>query len=235
VIAIPAIDIRGGRVVRLKHGRAEEETAYADDPVEVARRFTGDGATWLHVVDLDAAMGAGHNREVIRELIGAVDAQVQVAGGLRSPEALEDALAAGAARVVLGTAAVLDPGFLRASVERHDDRVVAAVDVDGDQVLVRGWKEPAGKLGEVLPRLEEEGAPRLLVTQVARDGTLSGPDIGLYTRLVERCGRPVLASGGVRDVDDLRALSATGVEAAIVGTALYEGHLTVARAIQAIK
>jgi phosphoribosylformimino-5-aminoimidazole carboxamide ribotide isomerase len=235
VIVIPAIDIRGGRVVRLKHGRAEEETAYADDPVEVARRFVAEGAMWLHLVDLDAAMGTGHNHEILGEVVGAAGAQVQVAGGLRSPQALDDALAGGAARLVLGTAAVLDPGFLRASVDRLGDRLIAAVDVDGDQVLVRGWKERAGKLGEVLPRLEEEGAPRLLVTQVARDGTLSGPDIGLYTRLVERCGRPVLASGGVRDVDDLRALSATGVEAAIVGTALYEGHLTVAQATQAIK
>lgn len=230
---MPAIDIRGGRVVRLVRGRPEQTTVYADDPAEVAGRYVADGAEWLHVVDLDAALGAGSNRDVVRRIAGSVGAWIQVGGGLRSLEAAADAVSAGAERVVLGTLPVRNPELLSAAVDRLGDRVVVAVDVDADEVRVDGWTHSAGKLEEVVPRLEAAGAPRFMATSIARDGTLEGPDVALYERLGRITERPVVASGGVRAAHDLRSLASTGVEAAIVGTALYEGTLTLAEALEA--
>jgi phosphoribosylformimino-5-aminoimidazole carboxamide ribotide isomerase len=226
VILVPAIDLRGGHAVRLTRGDPEAETVYADDPVAVARRFEAEGAVLLHVVDLDAALGTGDNREVVARICRAVSVPVQTGGGLRSLEAVEAALNAGAARAVLGTAAARDPEFVREAVARHGDRIVVAVDVRDGQVMVRGWREPAGELEAVVRLLAEAGAPRFLVTSIAVDGTLAGPDVALYRRVLALTDRPVLASGGVHDAGDLRGLGATGVEGAIVGKALYEGTLT---------
>jgi phosphoribosyl isomerase A len=229
VIVVPAIDLRGGRAVRLRHGDPEHETTYSEDPIRTAKQFEADGASLLHVVDLDAALGSGHNRDVVAAVCQAVSVPVQTGGGLRSLDAVEAALAAGAARAVLGTAAALDPGFVREAVERHGDRIVVSLDVQEDRVMVRGWREAAGSLDEVLGALD---APRFLVTSIAVDGTLEGPDLELSRRVLALTDRPVLASGGVRDVADLRALAETGVEGVVVGKALYEGTLTVRDALQ---
>lgn len=232
MIVIPAVDIRGGRAVRLTRGRPENERVYAEDPAEVAERFAREGAAWLHVVDLDAALGSGRNREAVRRTVAAAGIPVQVGGGLRSIEAVEETLTAGAERVVLGTEAVTDPEFLRLTISRFGERVVVSVDTEGDRAWVRGWTEEAGTLDDALERVAAAGAPRLLVTSVNRDGTMTGPDVDLYRRVLASAGRPVLAAGGVRSADDLRALADAGVEGVIVGTALYEGTLTVAEAVE---
>ncbi|MGH2684601.1 MAG: 1-(5-phosphoribosyl)-5-[(5-phosphoribosylamino)methylideneamino]imidazole-4-carboxamide isomerase [Actinomycetota bacterium] len=232
MIVIPAIDLRGGRVVRLVRGRPEEETGYSDDPAATAAAFVEEGARWLHVVDLDAALDEGDNRASLRRIV-AQGVDVQAGGGIRSHDEIDDLIDEGVARVVLSTAPILDPGFLRGAVDRHGDRIAVALDVEGDEVRIRGWTEGAGPVGETLGALQTAGAPRFLVTQISRDGTLEGPDQDLYRRLVERTDRPVMASGGVRDASDLRALAGTGVEAAIVGRALYEGTLSLADALEA--
>lgn len=235
MIVIPAVDIRRGRAVRLRQGRSDEETAYTDDPASAARSFLDAGAERLHVVDLDAAFGTGDNREAIRDVLASSGSGVQVGGGIRALDEVAALLEAGADRVVIGTEAVKTPAFLEAAVQRFGDAVIVALDVSGDRVRVRGWTDEAGTLDEALPRVLADGAPRLLVTQVSRDGTLEGPDLPLYEGLVGRTEVPILASGGVRGADDLRALSETGVEAVVVGKALYEGRLTLAEAMEAAK
>jgi phosphoribosylanthranilate isomerase len=232
VIVIPAVDLREGKVVRLRRGRPDEMTVYSRDPAETARVFVADGASWVHVVDLDAAFEVGDNRAVISDLARVAGTAIQVGGGLRSRSLVEEVLALGAARVVLGTEAIVDPAFLGACVERYGDRVVVALDTDGDEVKVRGWTEPAGGFAEVLERLVDAGAPRLLVTAIARDGTLEGPDLDLYQRVMDRADLPVLASGGVGSLEDLRRLARVEVEGVVVGKALYEGAFTLREAME---
>lgn len=232
MIVIPAVDIREGKVVRLRHGRLQEMIVYAHGPVEAARGFAEDGAQWVHIVDLDAAFDAGDNRSVIADVAREAGVPIQVGGGLRSLFVIEGVLAVGASRVVLGTEAILDQDFLVECVERYGDRVVVALDTDGDVVKVRGWTEPAGSFHEVLDRLVRTGVPRLLVTAITRDGTLKGPDLDLYRRLTG-VRIPVLASGGVASLGDLRALARVGVEGVIVGKALYEGAFTLREAMEA--
>jgi phosphoribosylformimino-5-aminoimidazole carboxamide ribotide isomerase len=234
VIVVPAIDLREGRVVRLLHGDPQAATEYGEDPVAAARRFEREGARLLHVVDLDAALGSGGNRKAVEAVCSSVDVPVQVGGGLRTLEALEDALAAGASRAVLGSAAVWSPDFVRQAVDRCGDRVVVAVDVRDGRAMARGWKEPGPPVLDLVPRLEAAGAPRYLVTSIAVDGTMEGPDLGLYRRFLELTDRPLIASGGVAGRDHLHALAGLGVEAAIVGRALYEGRLTLPHALEAV-
>lgn len=235
MIVVPAIDVRHGKAVRLHRGRPDEMTVYGDDPAEMAARLGAGGAALIHMVDLDAALGEGHNRPSILGAIRAAGVPVQVGGGLRSKEAVREVLEAGAARAVLGTEAVADPGFLRACVAEHGERVVVAVDTDVGEVRVRGWTEGAGHFGEVLARLADDGAPRFLVTAVARDGTLAGPDLDLYRRTVALTDRPVLASGGVGSLADLRALAGIGLEGVVVGKALYEGAFSLWDAVEALR
>ncbi|HUY96331.1 MAG TPA: 1-(5-phosphoribosyl)-5-[(5-phosphoribosylamino)methylideneamino]imidazole-4-carboxamide isomerase [Verrucomicrobiae bacterium] len=231
MLVIPAIDISRGRVVRLVGGDPARATVYGQDPVATARGFAAAGATLLHVVDLDAALGRGDNQDLLTRLCGAVAVAVQVGGGLRSPEAVAARLGAGAARVVLGTRAVGDPDFVAACVAAHGDRVVVALDVREGRVAVDGWRQLAGPLELVLARLEQVAAPRYLVTAIAGDGSLTGPDLDLYRQLTRATRRPVLASGGVADLADLQQLAACGVEGAIVGTALYQGRVDLAQAL----
>jgi phosphoribosylformimino-5-aminoimidazole carboxamide ribotide isomerase len=226
VIVIPAIDIRGGRVVRLTRGRPDEETVYAEDPTKVAERFAAAGAEWLHVVDLDAALGNGENRETVLRTIGSVGVSVQVGGGLRSRKAVEEVLEAGAARVVLGTEAVRNLDFLEDMVNGFGERIVVALDTDGERVRIEGWTQAAGRIEYALPALARAGAPRFLVTAIDRDGTLQGSDVALYRRVIDLSDRPVLASGGVAYGPDLSSLAALGVEGVVVGKALYEGTLS---------
>jgi len=217
--------------VRLRRGDPTQQTTYDAEPVDIARVFEQRGAETIHVVDLDAALGTGDNQDKITDICDAVMIPVQVGGGLRSVVNLMQAQIAGASRVVLGTAAVEDPDFVRSAVNRYRQRVVVAVDVQGDRVMVDGWKRDAGALQEVIPAMERANAPRFLVTSIGADGMMGGPDLDLYDRLRQVTMRPVQASGGVRNSEDLEALASLGVEAAIVGRALYEGTLPLEEAL----
>ena len=231
MIVIPAIDLRGGKVVRLVEGDPSRETVYSDDPVATAVRFEELGATWIHVVDLDAAFGAGSNGDTIRRMSARVSAQLQVGGGLRSAEAIGAAFQIGAARVVLGTNAI-DQRFLRSAIERHGDRIVVALDIRDQRVMLHGWQEQGPSVEQLVSHLERAGVARYLVTSIASDGRLEGPDLDLYRRVLGLTERPVIASGGISSVEDLRALSDLGVEGAVVGKALYEGALDLPDALQ---
>ena len=217
--------------MRLRRGDPSQQTTYDAEPVDIARVFEQRGAETIHVVDLDAALGTGENQDTITDICDAVMIPAQVGGGLRSVVNLMQAQIAGASRVVLGTAAVEDPDFVRSAVNRYRQRVVVAVDVQGDRVMVDGWKRDAGALQEVIPAMERANAPRFLVTSIGADGMMEGPDLDLYDRLRQVTMRPVQASGGVRNSEDLEALAALGVEAAIVGRALYEGTLPLEEAL----
>jgi phosphoribosylformimino-5-aminoimidazole carboxamide ribotide isomerase len=225
MIVIPAIDLRGGRAVRLRRGDPTEETAYDDHPVEVAERFQEQGARRLHVIDLDAALGEGDNREEIRDICRAVVVPVQVGGGIRSLEAAAAVFEDGAARVILGTAAAADASFVERAVEEFAERVVVAVDVRGGRLMLDGWREEGPELEPAIAGLNDAGSPRYLVTAIARDGTLEGPDLTLYRQVLKLTDRPVIASGGVRNADDVWALRDAGCEAAVTGKALYEKTL----------
>lgn len=225
MIAIPAIDLRGGRCVRLFRGDFGAETVYDEDPVEVAVRFQTDGARRLHVVDLDAARGSGSNREIVREICRAVAIPVQLGGGLRSIPAIEEALEDGAARAILGTAAALDGGFVEEAVGHVGDRVVVAVDTRAGRLMTHGWQAEGPLVQEAIPALTAAGAPRFLVTSIQKDGTMDGPDLDLYRLVFRLTDRPVIASGGVRVADDVRELRDLGLEAVVVGKALYSGTL----------
>jgi phosphoribosylformimino-5-aminoimidazole carboxamide ribotide isomerase len=232
VIVIPAIDLRGGHAVRLLRGNPEDVTTYADDPISVAVRFQDEGARRLHVIDLDAALGDGDNRAVIHDICQAVAIPVQVGGGVRTLEAVEQVIELGAARAILGTTAALDPSFVARAVEEQAERVLVAVDVRGGRVMVKGWQEEGPDLEPALSALEEAGAPRYLVTAIARDGTLDGPDLRLYKQVLALTERPVIASGGVRTADDIWALRDVGCEAAVTGKALYEKTLKLSQVIR---
>ena len=225
MIVIPAIDLRGGRAVRLRRGDPSEETAYANDPVEVAQRFQEQGARRLHVIDLDAALGEGDNREAITAICRAVVVPVQVGGGIRSLESAAAVFEAGAARAILGTAAAADASFVARAVEEFAERVVVAVDVRGGHLMIDGWREEGPALETAMAGLNDAGAPRYLVTAIARDGTLDGPDLTLYRQVLKLTDRPVIASGGVRNAEDVWALRDVGCEAAVTGKALYEKTL----------
>ncbi len=229
MIVIPAIDLRGGRAVRLLRGNPDDETAYADDPVEVAVRFQEEGARRLHVIDLDAALGGGDNRAVVDAICKAVVVPVQVGGGVRTLENIAEVVELGAARAILGTSAALDPSFVARAVEEFAERVLVAVDVRGGRVMVKGWTEEGPALEEIVPALNDAGSPRYLVTAIARDGTLDGPDLRLYRQVLGLTDRPVIASGGVRTAEDVWELRDVGCEAAVTGKALYEKTLKISQ------
>ncbi len=225
MIVIPAIDLRHGRCVRLFRGNVGAETVYDDDPVEVARRFEADGARRLHVVDLDAAREEGSNRDIVKDICRNVAVPVQLGGGLRTIAAVEQAITDGAARAILGTAAALDPNFVAQAVESADGRVVVSVDVREGRVRTHGWEREGPLLEEAVAALHAAGTPRFLVTAIDRDGTMDGPDLELYARMLELTDRPVIASGGIRVADDVWALRELGLEACVVGKAMYSGTL----------
>jgi phosphoribosylformimino-5-aminoimidazole carboxamide ribotide isomerase len=237
----PAIDLRGGRCVRLHQGDFARETVYGDDPVAVARRFVADGAPWLHVVDLDAARtGEPVNRAVVAAVAAAVDVPVQSSGGVRDEDAATALLDAGVTRVVVGTAAVEDPDLVARLAAAHPGRVAVGLDTRSGEVAVRGWTEGSGiPLADVVPRVAELGAAALVVTDIARDGTLTGPALDGLAAVLAATPVPVVASGGVGTLEELRALATLDaggrcLAGAIVGTALYEGRFTVAEAVAAL-
>jgi 1-(5-phosphoribosyl)-5-[(5-phosphoribosylamino)methylideneamino] imidazole-4-carboxamide isomerase/N-(5'phosphoribosyl)anthranilate isomerase len=235
-VLLPAVDVADGQAVRLVRGEAGSETSYGD-PLAAALQWQNDGGEWIHLVDLDAAFGRGHNRELIADVVGKLDVAVELSGGIRDDASLEAALATGARRVNLGTAALEDPDWVRAAIARWGDRIAVGLDVRGTTLAARGWTQEGGELFDVLARLDADGCARYVVTDVRRDGTLTGPNLELLREVCGATDRPVVASGGVSSLDDLRALAGLaelGVEGAIVGKALYAGAFTLPEALAAV-
>ena len=235
LVLLPAIDVADGQAVRLTRGEAGSETSYGD-PVDAAGDWTAQGAEWIHLVDLDAAFGRGNNHEVIRSVIKRVggDALIELSGGIRDDASLEAALDTGATRINLGTAALENPEWAARVIARFGELIAVGLDVRGTTLAARGWTEDGGDLFEVLDRLETAGCARYVVTDVTKDGTLQGPNLELLRSVAERTDRPVVASGGISNLEDiaaLRALAPLGVEGAIVGKALYAKAFTLTEAL----
>jgi len=230
---LPAIDVKGGKAVRLVQGELAAESQYGD-PREVALEFLAAGAEWIHLVDLDAAFGIGSNAQLLEEVIKSVDLRVELSGGIRDDESLRRALATGCERVNLGTAALEDPEWTAKVIAEFGDRIAVGLDVRGHTLAARGWTREGGDLFETLARLDRDGCARYIVTDVAKDGTLTGPNLELLREVCAATSKPVVASGGVSTLADLEAiksLTAIGVEGAIVGKALYTGAFTLQEAI----
>jgi phosphoribosyl isomerase A len=233
---LPAVDVADGQAVRLVQGAAGSETGYGD-PLAAALAWQEAGARWVHLVDLDAAFGRGSNAAVLGPIVERLDVAVELSGGIRDDASLAAALATGCARVVIGTAALENPDWVRTVIAAHGDRVAVGLDVRGTRLSARGWTRDGGELDEVLDRLETEGCARYVVTDIMKDGMLRGPNLDLLRRVCARTGRPVIASGGVSSLDDLRdiaGLRPLGVEGAIVGKALYAGAFTLEQALDAV-
>ena len=230
---LPAVDIADGQAVQLVQGVAGSEKRFGD-PVEAALRWQEAGAEWIHLVDLDAAFGRGHNRELQARIVGTLDIQVEMSGGIRDDESLEAAMATGCRRVNIGTAALEQPEWCAQAIAAYGDRVAVGLDVRGRTLAARGWTREGGDLYEVLARLDSEGCARYVVTDVNKDGMLQGPNLDLLRDVCAATDRPVVASGGITELADLEALQglvADGVEGAIIGTALYEGRFTLEDAL----
>jgi phosphoribosylformimino-5-aminoimidazole carboxamide ribotide isomerase len=232
----PAIDIRHGRVVRLSQGEATRQIVYGDDPVAVAERFAQEGASWIHVVDLDRALGDGQNLTVVRRIIASTGwrLRVQLGGGLRTLEGVHEGLALGASRVVVGTAAAVDPAIVPAVLAAAGaDRVAVGIDARDGHVAIRGWTETSTLTAEALVRrVAREGVRTVIYTDVARDGMLAGPDLAGAQRL-QAAGVAIVASGGVAGLEDIRAAREAGLAGVIVGRALYEGRFGLPEALEA--
>ncbi|MGH8823219.1 MAG: bifunctional 1-(5-phosphoribosyl)-5-((5-phosphoribosylamino)methylideneamino)imidazole-4-carboxamide isomerase/phosphoribosylanthranilate isomerase PriA [Jiangellaceae bacterium] len=234
LVVLPAVDVADGRAVRLVKGEAGSGTAYGA-PLDAALAWQEAGAEWVHLVDLDAAFGRGSNRALVAQIVGRLDVAVELSGGIRDDESLAAALAAGCARVNLGTAALENPRWTADVISRYGDTIAVGLDVRGTTLAARGWTRDGGDLWEVLDRLDREGCSRYVVTDVTRDGTLAGPNLNLLRAVCGRTDRPVVASGGVSALDDvaaLRSLVPIGVEGAIVGKALYAGNFTLKEALE---
>jgi phosphoribosylanthranilate isomerase len=238
---LPAVDVVEGRAVRLVQGKAGSETEYGS-ALDAALTWQRDGAEWIHLVDLDAAFGRGSNRELLAEVVAAMEVNVELSGGIRDDASLRAALATGCARVNIGTAALEDPEWCARAIGEYGDKVAVGLDVqivDGEHRLRgRGWETDGGELWQVLERLDSEGCSRFVVTDVTKDGTLTGPNLDLLEGVAECTDAPVIASGGVSSLDDLRAIATltdVGVEGAIVGKALYAGRFTLPEALAAMQ
>ncbi|MGI6785592.1 MAG: bifunctional 1-(5-phosphoribosyl)-5-((5-phosphoribosylamino)methylideneamino)imidazole-4-carboxamide isomerase/phosphoribosylanthranilate isomerase PriA [Gleimia sp.] len=234
---LPAIDVVDGQAVRLHQGKAGTETVYGQ-PLEIAKEFAEVGAKWIHVVDLDAAFGRGANTEITHKIAQTVDINIELSGGIRDGESLERALEAGARRVNLGTAAIENPEWTEKVIKQYGDRIAVGLDVRGRTLATRGWTEEGGDLFDMIERLDAAGCARYVVTDVTKDGTLQGPNIDLLREVCEHTDAPVVASGGVSKLDDIRALLPLveiGVEGVIVGKAIYAGEFTVTEALKAAR
>ncbi|AQP46052.1 bifunctional 1-(5-phosphoribosyl)-5-((5-phosphoribosylamino)methylideneamino)imidazole-4-carboxamide isomerase/phosphoribosylanthranilate isomerase PriA [Tessaracoccus flavus] len=230
---LPAVDVQGGQAVQLVQGIAGTQKEFGD-PLAAAKRWQDGGAEWLHLVDLDAAFGRGSNAELLRDIVGQLDMLVEISGGIRDDASLERALATGARRVNIGTAALEQPQWCERIIAEHGDKIAIGLDVRGENLAARGWTTEGGPWPETLDRLVAAGCERFVVTDVNADGMLTGPNVELLLAVARRSGRKVIASGGISSLDDLRALRAhvdDGVEGAIIGTALYVGRFTIEEAL----
>ena len=235
LVLLPAVDVADGQAVRLVQGAAGSATAYGD-PVAAALQWQSGGAQWVHLVDLDAAFGRGSNTALLADVVGQLDIDVELSGGIRDDESLAAALGTGCRRVNLGTAALESPQWCAAAIARYGDKIAVGLDVRGTTLSARGWTRDGGELFDVLARLDVEGCARYVVTDVHRDGTLTGPNLALLADVCAATDRPVIASGGVSSLDDLRSIATVdGVEGAIVGKALYAGAFTLPEALAAVR
>ena len=230
---LPAVDVKDGRAVRLVQGELDQESIYGA-PLEVALEFQSAGAEWLHLVDLDAAFGRGSNATLLAEVVVALDIKVELSGGIRDDESLKRALATGCTRVNLGTAALEDPEWTAKVIKQYGDRIAVGLDVRGTTLAARGWTKEGGELFETIERLDRDGCSRYIVTDVAKDGTLTGPNLELLKSVCAVTKAPVVASGGVSSLADIAAIAQLveiGVEGSIVGKALYAGAFTLPEAL----
>ncbi|MFE3546140.1 bifunctional 1-(5-phosphoribosyl)-5-((5-phosphoribosylamino)methylideneamino)imidazole-4-carboxamide isomerase/phosphoribosylanthranilate isomerase PriA [Nocardia sp. NPDC059177] len=241
LVLLPAVDVANGEAVRLVQGEAGSETSYGS-PRDAALAWQQAGAEWVHLVDLDAAFGKGSNRELIAQVVGELDVKVELSGGIRDDDSLKAALATGCARVNIGTAAIENPQWCAKVLGEYGDRIAVGLDVkqiDGEwRLRGRGWVTDGGDLWEVLERLERDGCARYVVTDVSKDGTLTGPNLELLSEVANAADAPVVASGGISVLDDLVAiagLAEDGVEGAIIGKALYAGRFTLPEALAAVR
>ena len=231
---LPAVDVKSGQAVRLVQGELGSESNYGS-PLEAALDFQSAGAEWIHLVDLDAAFGIGSNAELLADVVGKLDINVELSGGIRDDESLRRALATGCRRVNLGTAALENPEWTAKVISEFGDRIAVGLDVRGRTLAARGWTKEGGDLFETIKRLDRDGCARYVVTDVTKDGTLKGPNLDLLRNVCEATDAPVIASGGISSLDDLKALKALvpiGVEGAIMGKALYAGAFKMTDALQ---
>jgi 1-(5-phosphoribosyl)-5-[(5-phosphoribosylamino)methylideneamino] imidazole-4-carboxamide isomerase/N-(5'phosphoribosyl)anthranilate isomerase len=232
---LPAVDVADGKAVRLTQGEAGSETDYGS-PLEAAQTWIEAGAEWIHLVDLDAAFGRGDNRKIIQEVVDACKGvKIELSGGIRDDASLEAALSAGATRVNLGTAALENPDWTEQVIAKYGQQIAVGLDVRGTTLAARGWTQEGGELFDVLDRLEGAGCARYVVTDVTKDGTLKGPNIELLKQVMEKTNKPVVASGGISTLEDIKALSELvplGLEGAILGKALYAKRFTLEQALE---
>lgn len=234
---LPAVDVAGGQAVRLVRGAAGTETSYGD-PLQAALGWQNAGAQWIHLVDLDAAFGRGSNADLLAGVVKKLDVAVELSGGIRDDASLLAALGTGCERVVIGTAALERPDWVSGVIAEHAERVAVGLDVRGTRLAARGWTTLGGELTDVLARLEADGCRRYVVTDVTRDGTLTGPNLNLLRQVCMATRSPVIASGGVAELGDLRAIASLlplGVDSAIIGKALYAGKFTLQEALEAVR
>lgn len=234
LVLLPAVDVADGKAVRLTQGEAGSETSYGD-PIDAAAEWADQGAEWIHLVDLDAAFGRGDNHAILKKVIKQVrGVNVELSGGIRDDASLESALEIGAKRINLGTAALENPEWAANVIGQYGEAIAVGLDVRGTTLAARGWTRDGGDLWQVLDRLEDAGCARYVVTDVTKDGTLRGPNLDLLREVMDRTERPVVASGGISNLDDiaaLRELVPRGLEGAIVGKALYAGAFTLPEAL----
>ena len=233
LVLLPAVDVQNGQAVQLVQGVAGSEKVFGD-PLAAAQRWQDNGAEWIHLVDLDAAFGRGSNADIIAEIVEAMNLDVELSGGIRDDASLERALATGCRRVNIGTAALENPDWCVDVISSYGDRIAIGLDVKGTRLAARGWTREGGDVYETLARLSDAGCQRFVVTDVASDGMLTGPNLELLSAICSRTDAKVVASGGISSLDDLRTLAGLvpiGVEGAIIGTALYVGSFTLTDAL----
>ena len=234
LILLPAVDVSDGKAVRLVQGELGSETVYGS-PLEAALNFQEQGAEWIHLVDLDAAFGKGNNYSLLKEVVEKLDIKVELSGGIRNDESLNNALSTGAKRINLGTAALENPEWTKKVIKLHGDKIAIGLDVRGRTLAARGWTKDGGDLFETLKRLDEDNAARYVVTDVTKDGTLTGPNLDLLFEISQVTKKPLIASGGISKLEDLvklKSLVSIGVEGAIVGKALYSKKFTLKQALE---
>ena len=234
---LPAIDVKEGVAIRLVQGELDKQSKYGD-PIEIATQFVASGASWIHLVDLDAAFGLGNNFEVLASVIKSVDIKIELSGGIRDDESLNRALSTGCTRINLGTAALEQPEWTESVIKKHGDKIAVGLDVRGRQLSARGWTKSGGDLFEAITRLDKVGCARYVLTDITRDGTLTGPNIELLKEVTSFTKTPIVASGGISSLSDVKALTQLtndGVEGVIIGKALYAGAFTLAQVLATAK